>query len=285
MTRTSSFVPLLTIAGAVAAISVLAGCSSSSTTAAKSTPAAAVSAAPSTAAPSTAAPSTASAAAADSAGAGTAKACAALPTFDAAMLNYPGADSDASPSAADLTAWAATATPPLQVLVANLPAELQPDIATVQSAITKVAGGTAVDPSDTTLNAALRAIDESAHGHCGFPTLDVTGTGTALANVPATLAAGPVSISFTNQAPAGKAGFVLLVARVHDGAKYTLDQIRNNSVDLTTIADVVAEAQPGADGSTGYATATLTPGHYVVAAPIGTPPNFAGTLIAEFDVH
>jgi hypothetical protein len=34
----------------------------------------------------------------------------------------------------------------------------------------------------------------------------------------------------------------------------------------------------------GYAGADLSAGHYVLLSPLGTPPEFAGTIGAEFDV-
>ena len=129
------------------------------------------------------------------------------------------------------------------------------------------------------------ALDKWAHDSCGFPTLDVTGTGTDLPGVPASLPAGPLSISFTNGGAPEKAGFVLLVAKVKDGAQYTLDGIRDGSVDFTSVADVVGAAQPTAETPTAYTVATLTPGKFLVLSPIGAPPEFTGTVAAEFEAR
>ena len=72
--------------------------------------------------------------------------------------------------------------------------------------------------------------------------LDVTDTAAGLTGVPPALPAGTVSVSFTNRAPADKAGFILLVGRVRPGAHYTLAAIRANKIDLTRIADIVGTA-------------------------------------------
>ena len=115
-------------------------------------------------------------------------------------------------------------------------------------------------------------MDRWGYEHCGFGTLDVTGTGTDLPGVPATLPAGPLAVKFDNGGDPATRGFVLLVAKVRDGAQYTLDGIRDGSVDFNSVADVVGAAQPPAGESTGYAVSTLTPGRYLVVSPIGTPP-------------
>jgi hypothetical protein len=281
MFRTSRPFSLLAVAGAATAISVLTACSDGSgpSSVGASSPASAAAVASSAGVEPAAA-----AAAAAGAGAEPAKACAALPALDAAFLAYPGADPDGpAPTPAQLAAWAATAAAPLQVIAANIPAQLDPDVLVVKTAVAAAAKGTALK-EDPSLSAARAAIDGSAHDHCGFVPLDVTGTGIALTGVPAAVSAGTVGVSFTNKAPAGKAGFVLLVARVHDGANYSLAQIRNNTVDLASISDIVIAAQPDSTG-TAYAAASLRPGHYVVASPLGTPPSFTGTLVAGFDVH
>ena len=83
------------------------------------------------------------------------------------------------------------------------------------------------------------------------------------------------SAAVTNRTPAAKAGFILLVGPVRPGARYTLAAIRANKVDLTTIADIFAAAQPDGDRPR-YATVPLTTGDYIAASPIGSPPNFSG---------
>ena len=210
-------------------------------------------------------------------------ACAGLVPFDQSVLTYPGGDSGGTPSAAQLRSWAATAAPRLQMLTANVPVSLDPDVATVQAMLTTISNGRPVDPTPAQY-AALTSFDQWGHGACGLTRLDVTNTATGLTGVPPALPAGTVSVSFTNRAPAGKAGFILLVGRVRPGAHYTLAAIRASKVDLTTIADIVVAAQPDGDHPA-YATVRLTRGDYVITSPIGRPPKFSGILASQFHVR
>jgi hypothetical protein len=213
----------------------------------------------------------------------TALACAALVPFDQSVLSYPGGDSGSTPSAAQLRNWAATAAPQLQMLAANVPVSLHPDIAIVRAMLTTTSHGTPVDPTPAQ-EAALMSFDQWGHSACGFTRLDIANTATGLTGVPSVLPAGTVSVSFANRAPAARAGFILLVGRIKPGAHYTLAAIRANKIDLTTIADIVVAAQPDADRPA-YATVRLTSGDYVATSPIGSPPNFSGIVASEFHVR
>jgi hypothetical protein len=214
----------------------------------------------------------------------TATACSSLLAMDAAIFAYPSGDPSSPPPTADaLKQWTTTVTGPFGIVAANVPAELAPSMATLRTALDGTAAGQPVDSEDPALNAAATAIDKWGHDTCGFARLSVTGTGTDLSGVPATLPAGPVSIAFDNGGSPEKGGFVLLVAKVKDGATYTLDGIRNGTVDFQSVADVVAAVQP-MEG-TGYGQATLTAGRYLVVSPVGTPPDFSGTVAAELAVR
>jgi hypothetical protein len=212
-------------------------------------------------------------------------ACAALPPFDAVVFTYPGTDPGAPPPSAEaLRQWAATAVGPVSTLAAAVPPELAAAVATLRTAIDGAAQGTPVDPADNGITAAATAVDEWGYHTCGFPTLDVTGNGKDLLGIPPTQPAGPLAIKFDNGGDPAGHGFVLLVAKVRDGARYTLDGIRNGSDDFNSAVDVVGAAQPPQGEPTGFAVATLTPGRYLVVSPIGVPPNFTGTAAAEFTV-
>ena len=213
----------------------------------------------------------------------TALACAGLVPFDQSVLTYPGSDSGGTPSAAQLRGWAATTAPRLQVLAANVPVSLGPDVATVHAMLTTISNGRPVDPTPAQY-AALTSFDQWGHDACGFTRLDVTDTAAGLTGVPPALPAGTVSVSLTNRAAADKVGFILLVGRVRPGAHYTLAAIRANKIDLTRIADIVVAAQPDG-GRPAYATARLTPGDYVITSPIGSPPKFSGILASQFHVR
>jgi hypothetical protein len=92
----------------------------------------------------------------------------------------------------------------LQVLAANVPVSLGPDVATVHAMLTTISNGRPVDPTPAQY-AALTSFDQWGHDACGFTRLDVTNTAAGLTGVPPALPAGTVSVSFTNRAPAAKA--------------------------------------------------------------------------------
>lgn len=251
---------------AAVAVAALAGCS----------------AAPAPAAPAAGAPS---AAPARDTTRDTAAACGSVVAMDAVVVTYPGANPDAPPPTPEaLAEWSAAIAPPFGVVAANVPAELDPAVATLRAAIDGTAQGTPIAADDTAATEASAAIDRWAHDACGFTTLDVTGTGQDLTGVPATLPAGPLALSFDNGGDPATGGFVLLLAKVKDDATYTLDGLRDGSVDFTSVADVVAAVHPGPGSPTGYGTAELTAGKYLVVSPIGVPPAFTGTAAAEFEV-
>jgi hypothetical protein len=209
--------------------------------------------------------------------------CTALTEFDTVLVEYPGGEPGAPPaSAADITRWADTAIGPFDDLAANVPADLDASISTLRTALQDAQQGKAVDSQDSEITLALDAVDRWGNATCGFTKLDVTATGTELTGVPATMAAGPVSISFTNSGT--PAGFVLLVAKVKDGARYTLEGIRNDSIAFDSVADVVAVAQPTEQVSTALTNVVLEPGKYLVVSPTGFPPKFSATLAAELEV-
>ncbi len=210
-------------------------------------------------------------------------ACAALPSFNAALVAYPGADTDGpTPAAAQLSAWAKTASTPLAKLAAGVPSDVSSHISYLQTVVGQAGQGATLDADQAEPHVA--AVDRWGHDSCNFQRLDVVNGGAALAGVPATLQSGPFSASFTNRLTGTKAGFVFLVARLKAGTHVTVDQVRTNAVDLTQVSDIIVAATPTAGGAA-YANATLSPGHYIVASPLGSPPNFSGTLAAAFEVR
>jgi hypothetical protein len=215
----------------------------------------------------------------------TTAACSGVVAMDAVVVTYPGGDPDSPPPAPDaLKEWSASIAPPFGVVAANVPAELNPAVATLRAALDRTAKGTPIASDDATTTEAGTALDRWAHDTCGFTRVDVTGTGKDLPGVPATLPAGPVALSFDNGGDPTTGGFVLLLAKVKDGAAYSLDGIRDGSVDFSSVADVVAAVQPGPGAPTGYGTADLAAGKYLVVSPIGAPPAFTGTAATEITV-
>lgn len=210
-------------------------------------------------------------------------ACARLPAFGAQVMRYPGGDPDAPPASPDqLRGWATATSEVLEPLAQSVPASLDPQIATMRASLVTLRRGQPLDEEDTS-SLAMTALDRWGHERCGFTLVDVVDPGSSLEGLPATLPAGPVSLSFASSGPPESAGFVLLVMRVRDGVRYDLDSVRDGTVDPTAVADVAAVVQP-APGSTGFATATLAPGSYLVVSPTGAPPDFTGLLATELEV-
>ncbi|WP_007516005.1 MULTISPECIES: hypothetical protein [Pseudofrankia] len=211
-------------------------------------------------------------------------ACAAVLASD--WVNIPGIDPDGPPaSAAELAAWATPLQTQVTALRAGVPADLTSKVDVLATVVQGAKEGKPVSTEDASLSAALTAVNGWAHDSCGYTTLDVTNSdGTALAGVPATLPAGPVAMKFANTGtdPA-KAGFILLLGKVRDGQTATAADVRAGKASLEDIADVVAVAQPtGSDPA--YGLATLSPGRYIVATPVGPPPEFATILASGFEV-
>jgi hypothetical protein len=212
-------------------------------------------------------------------------ACDALVAFDAAAVTYPGADPTAPPASPDqLKQWAGTAIGPIGDLAGSVPGELTEPVATLRGVVEKAQQGSPTDPSDPKVNGATAAVDSWGHDNCNYPAMDVTVTGTEIRGVPPTLSRGPVALSLTNVGPADRHGFVLLVARVRDGATYTLGGIRDGTESFDSVADVVGVAQPTEQSPVGYGMTSLTPGRYLVVSPVGSPPDFRAVLAEELKV-
>ncbi|GAA1855532.1 hypothetical protein GCM10009836_39530 [Pseudonocardia ailaonensis] len=251
---------------AVAAATALAGCS---------TAAPGGGAAPASAAPA------AAAAAGPGGGKDTAAACTAQVQLDSSLP--PGADPDGpTPSADEMKAWAATVAGPLATVQRNAPDSLAAPLKVYADQLAQAQQGKPLDGSDPQSSAATNTLDQWVHDSCGFQTLDVTNDGGTLGPVTAALKPGPVAVRFTNAGDPGKAGFVLLVARVKDGQSATPQQV-DSGTDIEQVADVAAGALPSGPGPA-YAVATLKPGNYLVSAVLGTPPTFAGSTSAAFTV-
>ena len=117
------------------------------------------------------------------------------------MLAYPDSDNSPPRLPATLIRWAATAAAPLQILAANVPAELDTDVNTVRAAIAETAKGKPLNTDDSSLIGALTGLDHAAHDNCAFTRLDITSVGSDFTGIPATLPPGPVGVSFANHAP------------------------------------------------------------------------------------
>ncbi len=211
-----------------------------------------------------------------------AAACAGLPEMQTTV--YPGGDPDAPPPTTEqLRDWATAVRPSFETVAANVPDDLADEIATLRAAVDGADAGIPIDLADPAVPGASTALDSWAHGACGFTTLDVVNTGTELTGVPATLPAGPLSVSFRNDGPPDQAGFVALVAELQDGSTVTPEQVVSGEVQFEDVVQSISAAQPGSD-PVGYTTMSLTPGRYLVVTPLGGPPEFGGLVATEFRV-
>ncbi|WP_235947183.1 hypothetical protein [Candidatus Frankia alpina] len=200
-------------------------------------------------------------------------------------MNIPGIDPDGPPaSAAQLAAWATPLQTHLTALRAGVPASLTGQVEVLAAAVRGAQGGKPVNTDDASLNAALAAVNGWVHDFCGYTTLDVTDNGGVLTGVPSTLPAGPMVLKFTNTgADASKAGFILLLGKLHPDQSTTVADVSAGKTDLGSVADIVTVAQP-TGSAPAYGLTTLRPGSYLLASPTGQPPTFSGTLAAGFTV-
>jgi len=201
-------------------------------------------------------------------------------------LDFPGFDPDApTPTAQELQAFAAKAEPLATTLRTNLPAELTSKVDVLVSVVNTAKQGKPIDYEGSGLIAAGQAVDAWMVDNCGYPKLALTNNAGTLTGLPASIAAGPVAITFTNAGDPAKAGFVLLFGKVKDGATATATGVAAGTADLDTTTDIITGIQPQGD-KPGYTVAKLPAGHYIVASPLGTPPDFAGgTAAIELDVR
>jgi hypothetical protein len=200
--------------------------------------------------------------------------------------DFPGIDPDAPrPTAQELRDFAAKVGPLATTLRANVPADLKSKVDVLISVVNGASQGKPIDYEGTGLNDAGQAVDEWMVNNCGYPKLTVTNGGGTLTGLPPSSPAGPVGITFTNTGDPAKAGFVLLFGKVKAGATATAAGVTAGTTDLAKVTDIVTGVQP-ITGKPGYAIAKLPAGHYIVASPLGTPPQFAGgTAAADFDVR
>ncbi|CUU54100.1 hypothetical protein Ga0074812_102103 [Parafrankia irregularis] len=197
-------------------------------------------------------------------------------------LGFPGSDPAApTPTAAELRAFATAAEPLAATLRASVPAELTSKVDVLISVVSSARQGQPIDYEGSGLFAAGQIVDAWMVDNCGYPTLAVTNDAGTLTGLPETAPAGPVAITFTNAGDdPEKAGFVLLFAKVKDGVTATAAGLADGSTSLESATDIVSAVQPQGD-SPGYGLAELPAGRYIVASPLGSPPDFAGGFAAR----
>jgi hypothetical protein len=213
----------------------------------------------------------------------TAAACSARIRLNAKIP--PGADpGEPDPAPQGMKDWAASVSPDFEILAANLPADLAPQVATQRADLEKARRGERMDSISPATMKSSNAIDEFVFDKCGLPQLDVTSTDGKYGTIPATLNAGPTAIRFAATGADSRAACVLLVARVRDGQTVSLQDLTAEKVELESIAEVATAVLPD-HGQPGYATADLKTGRYILETPLGVLPDCSGGVTeAEFTV-
>jgi hypothetical protein len=197
----------------------------------------------------------------------------------------PGADpGESDPASQAMKDWAASVSPDFEILAANLPPDLAPQVDTQRADLEKARRGERIDVISPATMKSSNAIDQFVFDKCGFPQLDVTSTEGQFGTLPATLNAGPTAIKFAATSGDSRAACVLLVARVRDGQTVSLEDLTAEKVELESIADVATAVLPD-HGQPGYATADLRTGRYILETPLGVLPDCSGGVTeAEFTV-
>ena len=121
---------------------------------------------------------------------------------------------------------------------------------------------------DPTVTEAQKEIGEILHESCDGTRLDVTGVDYAFEGLPEEVAAGPVSIAFTD---GGTEEHEIMVVKLAPGETLTLDELLALPPDEAFAHVVPIAVTWGAPGETSYTAMDLEPGTYFALCniPIG----------------
>ena len=111
---------------------------------------------------------------------------------------------------------------------------------------------------------ASRTVHGWAYESCGFPKVDLVAKEYAFSGVAPTLESGDVAIAIRNT---GKKPHNLALARVNDGVDAPLDKLLADQEKLFASIAVKGSSDTVAPGTTGYVTARLTPGRWLLVNP------------------
>jgi len=174
---------------AIGAAAALAACSGAATPAAPAAPA-----------------TTATAAA----GGQNATVCANLLKID--LTPTPDSDGNQAPAPDAVKSFASTIGPFVDAAAGAAPAEIATPLNQLKAIVaTAKSAGTLPAFEDPSFSGAIGAYEKWANTNCGFQSVQLTGTDTALQGAPATLKAGTASILLTNKSAANEFEVVLLV--------------------------------------------------------------------------
>lgn len=125
------------------------------------------------------------------------------------------------------------------------------------------------------------------YDHCGFEKLDIASTDFLYEGVPDTLAAGNYAISLKNT---GRNQHMVMLVKIASDITGNIDSILGDLTDAVNDGDVeiVVAGAPARSGQTGYVTATLDPGRYVLFCPVRADngnPHYKHGLKHQFAVE
>ena len=206
---------------------------------------------------------------------------------------------DEQPTPEQGKAFVAKLQPVFARFAEHAPDELAATTADIQSRFTAAAANgdiSNLDPSsDEAFGTELNKIEDWVHSDCGFQNLDVVAVDYEFQGMPATLKAGPTSISFMNHAT--DEFHELNIMRINDGAKMNVDEIEAaihkdaNAAEAQVGDQVTFVANTGAaPGKSSATTTTLTKGDYLVTCfvPVGgkdgAPPHAQMGMMQKFTV-
>lgn len=201
-------------------------------------------------------------------------ACAALIRVDAVPL--PGGDPETPVPSEEIKQFGKAVVGPLKKALAHSDDELAAHLKVLQPIAVAAAEKGKPLPGDDSMNAAIAGFHGWAHENCGYQKVDLMAVDYAFENMPASLKAGPVSLSMMNHSDKGEF-HVALIVQPKDPKITTVEQLLaiplpelENSVELLG----EAAAPPGA---TGGLLIDLGPGRYFVVCPVPVAGDEGGT--------
>ena len=192
-------------------------------------------------------------------------ACASLIRIDA--VPQPGEGPGAPASAAEIKKFGQSVLAPLKDALESRNDALAASLKVLEPvAVAAAENGTPI-PDDDSVNAAVTEYHRWAHQNCGYQNVDLMAVDYAFDRMPATLKAGPVSLSLMNHSDKGEF-HVALILRPNDPDLTTVEQLL--AIPLRELAgrtDVLGTAA-AAPGMTGGVLLDLKPGRYFVVCPV-----------------
>ncbi len=229
------------------------------------------------------APSTPPAAPPSSAANGNAAVCANLLKID--LTPTPDSQGDQDPPPAAVKSFAATIAPYLDAALATAPADLTSSLTQLKTVVAKAqSDGKLPAFEDPAFSGAIGTYEVWANANCGYQSVQITGTDSALQGVPSTLKAGTTSVLLTNKSAANEFQ-VVIIARPKDQSM-SLDTFVASPPDrFEQSVEILPGGAAANPGQTSGTLVDLQPGRYFFLDPSGdTAPHYTKGAIADVTV-